>query len=234
MDRVGTARLLGVRIAAAEIESGTRAYELFLGPPANRSRESARFELATGVVEIAPGGPASPALLLAAEGGAAAPDYAGLSVLRAAGAHSAAPPAVAHGAVAIDHVVVATRDAERAIALWRDAMGFRLALDREFPDRGLRMIFLRSGGITLEVTAPLREETSDAPDAIFGIAYRVADLEECRRRLADAGVDVSEVRRGRKPGTEVVTVRSHTENVPTLLIRDPSRDESDRRSAPAS
>ena len=129
--------------------------------------------------------------------------------------------------------MVATQHPERAIALWRDRLGFRLALDREFTDRGLRMIFLRSGGITLEVTAPLAAEASAAPDTIFGIAYRVADLDACRSRLVAAGVDVSEVRRGRKPGTEVVTVRTDTESVPTLLIRDPSRDLRDRRSAAA-
>jgi catechol 2,3-dioxygenase-like lactoylglutathione lyase family enzyme len=129
-------------------------------------------------------------------------------------------------------VVVATQDPDRAIAIWRDRMGFRLALDRAFPERGLRMIFLRSGGITLEVTAPLEGEAKGATDAIFGIAYRVVDLAASRAELAAAGVDVSEVRRGRKPGTEVVTVRSGTEGVPTLLIRDPSRDERDGRSRP--
>jgi catechol 2,3-dioxygenase-like lactoylglutathione lyase family enzyme len=233
VDRGRLARLLGVRIAAAELESGTRGYTLLLGPPARSSPERARFELGNGIVEVVPGGPASPALLVACDGETASRDFAGLSVVRDGGPPPGDVPAATRGPVAIDHVVVATRDPERAVALWRDAMGFRLALDREFPDRGLRMIFLRSGGITLEVTAPLRGEASDAPDAIFGVAYRVADLEACRRELAAAGVDVSEVRRGRKPGTAVVTVRSHTENVPTLLIRDPSRDESDRRSTPA-
>jgi catechol 2,3-dioxygenase-like lactoylglutathione lyase family enzyme len=236
VDGDGTARLLGVRIAAADFERGALAYELLLGPAARRSRESARFEVGSGIVEIGPGGPAAPALLLAAGEGTARGDFAGLRVERI----TDEPPALAaaaparDGAVAIDHVVIATRQPDRAVALWRDAMGFRLALDREFPDRALRMIFLRSNGITLEVTAPLGGDPSDAPDAIFGIAYRVADLARCRERLAAAGVDVSEVRRGRKPGTDVVTVRSHTENVPTLLIRDPSRDERDRRAEPAS
>ena len=38
-------------------------------------------------------------------------------------------------------------------------------------------------------------------------------------RLAEAGVDVSEVRNGRKPGTRVMTVRSGTSGVPTLLVQ---------------
>jgi hypothetical protein len=35
---------------------------------------------------------------------------------------------------------------------------------------------------------------------------------------------VSEVRDGRKPGTRVFSVRDGTCGVPTLILRDPSRD----------
>ena len=48
------------------------------------------------------------------------------------------------------------------------------------------------------------------------------------RGWLQAGVDVSEVRTGRKPGTRVMTVRSGTCGVPTLLVQPsagkPSRD----------
>ena len=46
----------------------------------------------------------------------------------------------------------------------------------------------------------------------------------CRRyrcdasRLVSAGVDVSDVRTGRKPGTRVLTVRNGTCGIPTLLV----------------
>ena len=33
-----------------------------------------------------------------------------------------------------------------------------------------------------------------------------------------AGIDLSDVRDGRRPGSQVFTVKSHTENVPTLMI----------------
>ena len=39
------------------------------------------------------------------------------------------------------------------------------------------------------------------------------------RGSSQAGVDVSEVRTGRKPGTRVMTVRSGTCGVPTLLVQ---------------
>ena len=56
----------------------------------------------------------------------------------------------------IDHAVVQTSDAEAAIALYRDGLGLRLALDRSFPDWGMRLVFLRVGGVTIEIAQPLR------------------------------------------------------------------------------
>jgi len=114
---------------------------------------------------------------------------------------------------------------DRAIALWRDRLGLRLALDREFPARGMRMLFFRSGGITLEfVSAIGAPADAGGPDRFYGLAYRVRDLGACRTRLQGAGIDVSEIRSGNKRGTVVATVRSGTEGVPTLLIEDPSRE----------
>jgi hypothetical protein len=44
-----------------------------------------------------------------------------------------------------------------------------------------------------------------------------------RARLGAAGIDVSEVRTGRKPGTRVATVRNGTCGVPTLLVQPMAR-----------
>ena len=51
------------------------------------------------------------------------------------------------------------------------------------------------------------------------MCWRVADIDATHARLAPAGVDVSEVRTGRKPGTRVMTVRNGTCGVPTLLVQ---------------
>ena len=42
-----------------------------------------------------------------------------------------------------------------------------------------------------------------AHDNLWGLSWRVADIDATRARLLAAGVDVSEVRAGRKPGTRV-------------------------------
>jgi hypothetical protein len=62
-----------------------------------------------------------------------------------------------------------------------------------------------------------------AHDKLYGLSWRVADADATRARLASAGVDVSEVRPGRKPGTRVLTVRSGTCGIPTLLVERSAR-----------
>jgi catechol 2,3-dioxygenase-like lactoylglutathione lyase family enzyme len=130
---------------------------------------------------------------------------------------SVPPPAAA--ADALDHVVVRTADAGAAIALYGEALGVRLALDRIFGTT--RMLFFRVGGVTLEVVEDVAAGDSDT---FRGLAYRVADIDAANARLRAGGLDVSEVRAGAKPGTRVFTVRSGTCSVPTLVLRDPSRD----------
>jgi hypothetical protein len=52
----------------------------------------------------------------------------------------------------------------------------------------------------------------------------VQDIDAAHARMSQAGLDVSELRTGRKPGTRVFSVRQGTCGVPTLILRDPSRD----------
>jgi catechol 2,3-dioxygenase-like lactoylglutathione lyase family enzyme len=119
----------------------------------------------------------------------------------------------------IDHAVVQTTDADAAIALYRDGLGLRLALDRNFPDWGMRLVFLRVGGVTVEIAQQLRDAPPPArTDQVWGLSWRVPNADAARTRLTEDGLDVSEVRPGRKPGTRVISVKNGTCGVPTLLI----------------
>jgi len=134
------------------------------------------------------------------------------------------PPAwlvapVASAVAGVDHVVVRTVDAESAKDLYGQKLGIRLALDQSFQEWGTRLLFFRIGGLTIEVAASLAGEVgAGAADELWGIAYRVPNADAARERLAGDGFDVSEVRRGRKPGTRVFTVRSETHGVATLCL----------------
>jgi len=143
-----------------------------------------------------------------------------------------AEPVGPSGAVisGIDHAVVQTPDADGAIALYRDALGLRLALDRSFPDWGMRLVFFRVGDVTIEIAQPLRDAALPAgTDRLWGLSWRVPDADAARARLAAAGVDVSAVRNGRKPGTRVLSVKDGTCGVPTLLIEPAEQASGDGR-----
>jgi len=129
---------------------------------------------------------------------------------------------------ALDHVVLQTGNGDAARELLGDNLGLRLALDRNFPDWGVRLMFFRVGGVTVEVAAALAGTDVSAAlpganadageDRLYGMSWRVPRVEAARERLASAGLDVSEIRQGRRPGTRVFTVRSGTCGVPTLMI----------------
>ncbi len=119
----------------------------------------------------------------------------------------------------LDHIVVQTRDAERAVALYGGRLGLDLRLDRANAQWGARQLFFRCGGAVVEIGASLKEAPAgDAKDRFGGLAWRVKDADAAQARIAAAGIDVSEVRGGRKPGTRVFTVRKGTGGVPTVML----------------
>jgi catechol 2,3-dioxygenase-like lactoylglutathione lyase family enzyme len=121
---------------------------------------------------------------------------------------------------AMDHVVVSSADPERAAALYGARLGLDMALDRSHPDWG-RLMFFRCGDLIVEVVH--RPDADADKDKLWGLSWRVADIDATRARLASAGIDVSEVRTGRKPGTRVLTVRNGTCGIPTLLVERMAR-----------
>ena len=119
---------------------------------------------------------------------------------------------------ALDHVVIRTPNPERAIALYAGRLGLDLRLDRSNPDWGSRLLFFRCGDLVVEMAHDLKKGVSDAPDELWGLSWRTPDITRCNERLKKAGVEVSAPRDGRRPGTQVFTVQSHTANVPTIVI----------------
>ena len=120
---------------------------------------------------------------------------------------------------ALDHVVVFSGDVEATRDFYADQLGIRLALDRTFEKRGVRLVFFRIGGVTIEIGGRLGVEPQpDAVDRFGGLAWQVPDIEAIQSRLQADRLDVSEIRDGNKPGTRVCTVRDPVHDVPTLVI----------------
>jgi len=124
--------------------------------------------------------------------------------------------------IAMDHVVVSTADPDRAAALYGARLGLDMALDRSHPDWG-RLMFFRCGDLIVEVVHRPQANLDLAQDKLWGLSWRVADIDATRARLVAAGVDVSDARAGRKPGTRVMTVRNGTCGIPTLLVERTAR-----------
>jgi catechol 2,3-dioxygenase-like lactoylglutathione lyase family enzyme len=123
----------------------------------------------------------------------------------------------------LDHVVIATAHPDRAMALYGAKLGLDMIRDLARPDWNARLMFFRCGDLIFEVMQRLDRPVSDKPDRLWGLSWRVADADTARERLASSGLDVSEVRTGRLPGTRVFTARNGTCGVPTLLVEPQQR-----------
>lgn len=118
----------------------------------------------------------------------------------------------------LDHVVIRSPNPERAIALYAGRLGLDLRLDRSNPKWGARLLFFRCGDLVVEIAHDLEKGVSDEPDQLWGLSWRALDVAKANERLKKAGVEVTEPRDGRRPGTQIFSVSSHTANVPTIVI----------------
>jgi len=136
------------------------------------------------------------------------------------------PATDATAATGLDHLVITMADADRAAALYGAKFGLDMRLDLSRPDWGVQLMFFRCGDLIVELARRLAEgaETSGVRnDGFMGLSWRVANADATRARLAAAGLDVSEVRPGRKPHTRIFTVRDRTCGVPKLMIEPAPR-----------
>ncbi len=120
--------------------------------------------------------------------------------------------------VGLDHVVIRTPNPERAVAFYGGRLGLDLRLDRTNPQWRARLLFFRCGDLVVEIAHDLNKGISHNPDQLWGLSWRTPDIGRAHTRLKKAGVEVSPPREGRRPGTQVFSVQSHTANVPTIVI----------------
>lgn len=137
--------------------------------------------------------------------------------LRARGAN-------AGGVTRLDHIVINTPNPERAVATYGARLGLGFALDRTAEQWKTRFLFFKIGDLTFEIIHRLdHAHDSAGDDHIWGMTWETDDLNAAHARLTAAGRDMSDIRTGRKPGTQVFTVRDGTQGVPTLFIQSDPR-----------
>ena len=116
----------------------------------------------------------------------------------------------------LDHVVIQTNDADGFIDIYRDIYNIRLALDKHVEAWESRMLFFRINKTTIEVIE--KQDGKDPTDKLWGLSWQVDSIEEAHNRLTNQGVEVTPIKKGIKDNTLVATIKSHTNNIPTLLI----------------
>ena len=116
----------------------------------------------------------------------------------------------------LDHVVINTQDADNFISIYRDVYKIRLALDKTIEHWKRRMLFFRTNATTIEVIE--EKDKKESADELWGLAWEVDSIEDAHKRLVGNNVEVTPIKEGLKKGTLVATIKSHTSNVPTLLI----------------
>ena len=117
----------------------------------------------------------------------------------------------------LDHVVITTNDADGFIEVYRDVFNIRLALDKFVDEWKSRMLFFRFNKTTIEVLE--KKNDGEPKDSLWGLSWEVDNIEEAHSRLKKTGVEITPIKKGIKENTMVATLKSHTHNVPTLLIQ---------------
>ena len=208
--------LLGRRAAGGRLRTGNVGLAFADGAPGLQSMAFATDDVAKAAMLLE-----RRAVAAAREGDTVALTGHGVAIRLAARTSDAPSPFTDDEAAcvsALDHVVVRTPNPERAVAFYAGRLGLDLRLDRSNPQWGARQLFFRCGDVVVEIVHDLKKGVSEAPDRLWGLAWRVPDIGRAHARLKGSGLDVNEPRDGRRPGSQVFSVKNKTDGVPTLVI----------------
>lgn len=107
---------------------------------------------------------------------------------------------------AVNHIGIAVESLEKALALYRDALGMRHVGTETLEDRGLRVAFLDGGGVEIELLESIRADSVIAKfiekrgPGIHHVAMEVEDIQGHLDELDSLGVQL--VDRTPRPGAQ--------------------------------
>ena len=97
----------------------------------------------------------------------------------------------------VNHVAIAVPDVEAASATWQTSLGAECSQPQNFPEHGVRLVFVTAPNAKIELMEPLGEGSPIAsflgrnPDGgIHHICYEVADILAARDQLVSTGARV--------------------------------------------
>lgn len=93
----------------------------------------------------------------------------------------------------VDHIGIATRQIDEALALWRDALGLEIGFTEEVTEQGVRVAMLPIGESHIELLEPLSETSpvgkflEKRGPGIHHVAVSVADIRAVLAKLKEKG-----------------------------------------------
>lgn len=127
-------------------------------------------------------------------------------------------PRRAFGAVGLDHVSVASEDAEAAAQTWRATLGLVPGAPAEPADVPVRLIDVPAGNAFVQIAQALSPEhkvarwIAERGPGMYGIAIEVDNIDAAVRDLRAKGVYVSDPEYGVIPGTRVARIAREAAN----------------------
>jgi methylmalonyl-CoA/ethylmalonyl-CoA epimerase len=94
------------------------------------------------------------------------------------------------------HVGIAVRSLEEAVPRWTRSLGFRHVDTITLDSMGLKIAFLESGGVEIELLEPARPDSVVARflekrgEGIHHLSFHVRDIEAALARAAAAGLEL--------------------------------------------
>ncbi|MFW0785841.1 hypothetical protein AAFP35_15115 [Gordonia sp. CPCC 206044] len=207
-----------VDVATADVIATDAAYERLLGSPTPHTVGNGTIRCHDGTVDHRVSFRVSDraaAERLLTRRGLAVEEPVGVVGLDDTEGADAAPACDISG---FDHLVFTAPHRDHALALFGASLDLEFRLDRDIGG-GARQLFFRAGDLVIEVIAGVEAAPGEpAWCALWGVAWRAPDVDVTHRRLEESGLDVSEVRIGRKPGTRLFTVRDRALATRTVVI----------------
>lgn len=123
----------------------------------------------------------------------------------------------------INHLGIVVADLDQGLAVWRDGLGLAVERIVEMPDRGLKIAFLPCGPTTVELIAPLHDQSevskflAERGGGLHHVCLQVDDLASASANAAVQGLRM--LGDGPKIGAEGYPVRfAHPKSTAGALV----------------
>ena len=97
----------------------------------------------------------------------------------------------------LNHVAIVVPDLDKAVSIYRDALGAKISASNDLPEHGVRVVFVELPNTKIELLLPIGDNSLVAkflernPDGgMHHICYEVEDIQAARDKLVSAGARV--------------------------------------------